>query len=238
MSIECFTTSKRTKDGLRGECKGCRKQYQEANKEHIAKKNKRNYEDHKEIISERGKQYNENHKEQRREYVKINKESISKMRKQYRDANRTKIAEWQKMYHKANKAKVSMQRRLYYESNKTKISERFRSWQLNNPDKVRQLNQKRKARKEALPNSLTIQEWNVTKERFNNCCAYCGEEKQLTQDHFHPLGKGGEYTKDNIIPACKSCNSSKCDKLFDDWFPTFRYFSKKREGIIERYLEG
>jgi 5-methylcytosine-specific restriction endonuclease McrA len=233
---ECFNASKRAKDGLRGECKACRKQYREVNKESISERKKQHYEANKERISERGKRYSEAHKEQRRRYVETNKESIAKMRKLHRDANRTKIAEWQKMYRKANKVKFSEYRRQYYESNKTKISERFRSWQLNNPDKVRQLNQKRRSGKKTLPSTFTIEEWDIVKEHFNNCCAYCGKEKPLTQDHVYPLFKGGEYTKDNIVPACKSCNSSKRDKLFSEWFPTFRYFSKKRERVINNYL--
>lgn len=44
-------------------------------------------------------------------------------------------------------------------------------------------------------------------------CKYCGvafsEKTPPTIDHVIPLSKGGTHTKDNIVLACKSCNSKK-----------------------------
>jgi 5-methylcytosine-specific restriction endonuclease McrA len=44
-------------------------------------------------------------------------------------------------------------------------------------------------------------------------CYYCGLERKLTQDHVVPLSKGGSHSKDNVVAACRSCNSSKGDRL-------------------------
>lgn len=51
-------------------------------------------------------------------------------------------------------------------------------------------------------------------------CSYCGmnslEDKiELTLDHITPKVKGGEDVAGNLITSCKSCNSSKCDKVFN-----------------------
>jgi 5-methylcytosine-specific restriction endonuclease McrA len=73
-------------------------------------------------------------------------------------------------------------------------------------------------------------------ETFDNKCAYCGKEKPLAQDHFVPLSKGGEYTNNNIICSCKSCNSSKSDKDFFEWYPEQLFYSKEREAKILKYL--
>ena len=34
-----------------------------------------------------------------------------------------------------------------------------------------------------------------------------------TRDHVIPISKGGNNTKENIVPACGSCNSKKKDKI-------------------------
>ncbi len=50
-------------------------------------------------------------------------------------------------------------------------------------------------------------------------CHYCGQKVspgELTMDHVVPLSLGGQSTKLNIVPACKSCNTEKkCSSPFD-----------------------
>lgn len=88
-----------------------------------------------------------------------------------------------------------------------------------------------------LPNTLTDVEWDSAVRFFEGKCAYCGKAgKTLTQDHFIPLSKGGGYTADNIIPACGSCNSSKKNRWFEDWYPKNKNYSMKREEKIYLYL--
>lgn len=43
----------------------------------------------------------------------------------------------------------------------------------------------------------------------NICCCYCGCTEHLTLDHLVPKFSGGEDSGDNIVYACKACNSSK-----------------------------
>ena len=83
---------------------------------------------------------------------------------------------------------------------------------------------------------LTIEQWMKIKQDFNFKCAYCGEELLLTMEHFVALNKGGEYTKENIIPVCGSCNFSKCDREFEEWYHRQEFYSKKRESFIYKYL--
>ena len=47
----------------------------------------------------------------------------------------------------------------------------------------------------------------------------------------------GEYTINNIIPACRGCNGSKNDKVFSEWYPKYKHYSKKREVFILKYLK-
>lgn len=50
-------------------------------------------------------------------------------------------------------------------------------------------------------------------------CVYCGEREEITVDHVIPLSRGGEHAVSNLLPACRSCNSSKGKKLLGEWMP-------------------
>lgn len=70
--------------------------------------------------------------------------------------------------------------------------------------------ERRRARKAGVISDLTQKEWEIIKAVYGYRCAYCGKKpKLLTKDHIIPLLKGGGHTANNIVPACKSCNSRK-----------------------------
>lgn len=48
-------------------------------------------------------------------------------------------------------------------------------------------------------------------------CAYCGALGPLQRDCVLALSRGGRYTLDNIVPACRSCNASKCNDEVTAW---------------------
>lgn len=49
-------------------------------------------------------------------------------------------------------------------------------------------------------------------------CAYCGEAKKaLQRDCVLPISRGGSYTVANVVPACGSCNASKCNDEVTAW---------------------
>ena len=54
-------------------------------------------------------------------------------------------------------------------------------------------------------------------------CEYCGVNPATTLDHYHPLvrdSKPTKYCNDfwNIVPCCGTCNSSKGNRDFWEWF--------------------
>ena len=86
-------------------------------------------------------------------------------------------------------------------------------------------------------NNLSDYDWNKCKEYFNNSCAYCGANNTtLHKEHVIPLSKGGNLVKENIIPSCQSCNSSKGTKLFHEWYKKYKHYSVEREEKIIKYL--
>lgn len=65
---------------------------------------------------------------------------------------------------------------------------------------------------------LTPEDWELLQVAWDFRCAYCRRYPiLLTQDHIVPLSKGGQHTVENVLPACKSCNSSKFDRDLGDF---------------------
>jgi 5-methylcytosine-specific restriction endonuclease McrA len=77
---------------------------------------------------------------------------------------------------------------------------------------------KRKRRMDRVEHDLSDDQWFALKEAWGGC-AYCGGQPAgtLQRDCVLPLSRGGRYTVDNIVPACRSCNASKCNYEVTTW---------------------
>jgi len=132
----------------------------------------------------------------------------------YRQNNREKcrqvVRKWQ-ILHPDHGKYYQRQRRL---NDLNGCREYERQWYHANRDKVRMKSARRWARLHNAKGSYTLQEWQELKARYNQRCAICKLEKKLTIDHIIPLSKNGSNYIDNIQPLCKSCNSSKRDKIW------------------------
>lgn len=156
-------------------------------------------------------------------------------------ANPDKVNAAKKAWRDANPDAVKARNKARYaastESERAYAREGIKAWKAANPDKVRAMTQKRRAMKVGIVSTLTIEQWNHILDVFNNTCAYCGAgDKKLHQEHFIPLSAGGEYTHDNIIPACYHCNTSKGARDFFTWYPAFHCYDKQREKNVMRFL--
>jgi len=128
-----------------------------------------------------------------------------------------KRKKWKQEYYQSHKDYFAQKQREYRTRNKDKAEARWAKWYLENPEKVRLkgvINDgRRRAKLNGLPHTLTREQWEAIKAAYKNQCAYCGKHSiRLCQDHFIPVAKNGGYTADNIVPACRSCNSAKCDR--------------------------
>ena len=76
---------------------------------------------------------------------------------------------------------------------------------------------RRKRRMDRVEHDLRDEQWTALKEAWGGC-AYCGAVgKPLQRDCVLALSRGGRYTLDNIVPACGSCNTSKCNDEVTGW---------------------
>lgn len=118
-------------------------------------------------------------------------------------------------YRQTEKRKAVKKR--HYESGKGKASNaRYQATDKGKESLLRGVH-RRRALRLALPppmNTLTAAEWVEIQAAYGNACAYCGRsDRPLTRDHIVPLSKGGHHVKDNIAPACRSCNSRKNNRV-------------------------
>ncbi|MEU4650836.1 HNH endonuclease [Nocardia fluminea] len=76
---------------------------------------------------------------------------------------------------------------------------------------------KRKKRMAAVTHDLTDAQWDALKTSWGGC-AYCrSPASSLQKDCIQAISRGGRYTLGNVVPACGSCNASKCNAEVTGW---------------------
>lgn len=75
------------------------------------------------------------------------------------------------------------------------------------------------------------------KEQWNNKCAYCDSEKDLTIDHIVPQSKGGLDNTKNVVCCCKTCNHLKGHTPWEDWYFSQEFFSQENYEKIKNWMK-
>jgi len=88
---------------------------------------------------------------------------------------------------------------------------------------------------------LTDAQWAALQDAWGGC-AYCGNAGDaLQKDCLLPISRGGRYTLSNVVPACRSCNASKCNTELTTWLRRKKLDEAAvllRQGAIARALAG
>jgi 5-methylcytosine-specific restriction endonuclease McrA len=81
---------------------------------------------------------------------------------------------------------------------------------------------------------LSDSQWAALKAAWGGC-AYCGASNTpLQRDCVLALSRGGRYTLGNIVPVCRSCNTSKCNAEVTGWLRRRRLDER---AFLLRHLE-
>jgi 5-methylcytosine-specific restriction endonuclease McrA len=73
---------------------------------------------------------------------------------------------------------------------------------------------------------LSVEQWTALQDSWGGC-AYCADtDSPMQRDCVLAISRGGRYTLANVVPACGSCNSSKCNDEVTGWL--------RRKGLDER----
>lgn len=100
----------------------------------------------------------------------------------------------------------------------TPLQPKARKGQRTKLEQARLRQHRRRERTEASDTRLvTLRDWRQLIDRYDGLCAYCHERPATDQDHIIPVSRGGRYSIGNLLPACRSCNSSKGSKLLVEW---------------------
>jgi 5-methylcytosine-specific restriction endonuclease McrA len=93
---------------------------------------------------------------------------------------------------------------------------------------------RRKRRMERAVHDLTDPQWAALKAAWAGC-AYCGAaDETLQRDCVLAISRGGQYTLENVVPACRSCNTSKCNAEVTAWLRRKRLDER---AFLMRHLE-
>lgn len=94
---------------------------------------------------------------------------------------------------------------------------------------------RRQRRLDSVTNDLSDVEWIALQAAWGGGCAYCGTtNRPLQRDCVLPISRGGRYTLDNVVPACSSCNASKCNSEVTGWLRRKRLDER---AFLVRHLE-
>ncbi len=87
---------------------------------------------------------------------------------------------------------------------------------------------------DSIEHDLTDEQWAALQLAWGGC-AYCGAAGQpLQRDCVLAISRGGRYTLDNVVPACRSCNTSKCNDEVTGWLRRKRL---DEQAFLLRYVE-
>ena len=184
----------------------------------------------KDCVKARVKRWGENNPERKKENDSRKAQRwkedgrMAKSGRKWREKYPDYLGEW----HVKNIDKV----RVYYKEymrlrrrdpiQRQKMSKATSEWSKRNPMKNRLKAHRRDMRKKALPFNCTKADIEHAFIAFDNRCAYCGSEGPLTIEHVIPISRSDVENPGtvpgNLMPLCKPCNSSKKDKMIDEYF--------------------
>mgnify|MGYP003154740173 FL=1 len=72
-------------------------------------------------------------------------------------------------------------------------------------------------------------------EAWNYCCGYCNEPA-TSLDHIVPKFKSGSSHRNNLIPACRSCNRDKASLKMEDWYLNQKFFNEDQLLKINKWI--
>ena len=74
------------------------------------------------------------------------------------------------------------------------------------------------------------------KEEWDNKCAYCGSEENLTIDHVIPQSKGGSDFTKNVVCCCHDCNQNKGHTPWEQWYYEQDFFTEEKRSAILKWI--
>lgn len=138
-------------------------------------------------------------------------------KREWYQRNREKEVARSMAYNQANYGRFLDNLKRYRAKPETRA--RVNRWCRKNRKQVGVYDATKHARRKVAMGGLRISRaaWDALKELHGNCCAYCRQPALLTKDHRVPLSRGGRHIIENILPACRPCNSRKFNRTEEEF---------------------
>lgn len=148
-----------------------------------------------------------------------NRERINAQNREWKRVNAERHAEINKAYYAENREHHNAVVRDWYQVNRERVFLLHKAWHKENPEKSRQYNNQRRARKAGSLENFTPADLELQYKSQRGKCWHCGIElnNEYHADHLIPLAQGGSNAPDNIVCACATCNLSKGAKTVAQW---------------------
>ena len=73
-------------------------------------------------------------------------------------------------------------------------------------------------------------------EAWNYCCGYCSAPA-TSLDHIVPKFNSGSSYRNNLIPACRSCNQDKASLNMEEWYKIQEFFDEEKLLKIQEWVK-
>lgn len=107
------------------------------------------------------------------------------------------------------------------------------------PARAARYSRRRRRRIAAKVHDLTESQWAALRAAWGGC-AYCGSAgTPLQKDCVLPISRGGRYVLANVVPCCRSCNTSKCNAEVTSWMRRKKFDERRfllRQAEINQLL--
>lgn len=203
-----YADKRKVHDGLQSQCKHCqserRSQWRKDNPDKDKAQRQRYYDNNSDAILQRQRQ-------RRLEKPDSNKSAVRRWRERNLDRHKNMVANWASRNREKLNAIAREKRARRTDADRLMLAAMARRWRAGNPEisRLSAKNAKHRRRSQTGDGVVTRAEWQAIKALYDNRCIYCAQRRPLTMDHVVALSRGGLHRADNIVPACRSCNSRK-----------------------------
>ena len=73
-------------------------------------------------------------------------------------------------------------------------------------------------------------------EAWEGKCGYCGDDA-TSLDHIIPRFRSGSSNRNNLIPACRRCNTNKASSKMEEWYEQQEFFAQARMDRINAWMD-
>ena len=73
-------------------------------------------------------------------------------------------------------------------------------------------------------------------DAWEHKCGYC-EAPATSLDHVIPKFQSGSSYRNNLIPACRSCNQDKASLKMEEWYKIQEFFDEEKLLKIQEWVK-